>query len=70
MIATITTVVPIERTLIEAPSTCTVSSENSEANCWLLYVQIQPHTPVMRVRRPIVTTTAVSGSPRSKRRMT
>jgi hypothetical protein len=55
--------------LIETPSNDTVSRENSEGNCWLLYVQSQPAMPVIRVSRPIVTTTAVSGSPRSNRRI-
>jgi hypothetical protein len=36
MIATITSVVPSERTLTEAPRIDMVSSEKSEANCWLL----------------------------------
>ena len=37
------------------------------AGCCTL--QIQPQRPVIRVSRPIVTTTAVSGSPRSNRRI-
>src|SRR3954470_5822161 len=65
----ITTVVPIERMLIETPRNDTVSREKSEGNCWLLYVKSHPQMPVIRVSRPIVTTTAVSGSPRSKRRI-
>ena len=66
---TITRVVPIERTLTTAPSTLTVCTGNSDGNCRLLKLQIQPQRPVMRVRRPIVTTTAVSGSPCSNRRI-
>jgi hypothetical protein len=69
MITTMTTIVPSERTLMTAPPIRIVSSGNSDGKSRLLYVQIQAHSPVMSVSRPIVTTTAVSGSPRSNRRM-
>ena len=52
-----------------APRIVTVSRGNREGKSRLLYDQIQPTKPVIRVSRPIVTTTAVSGSPPSNLRM-
>ena len=69
MMATIARKVPSERMLTTAPRMLTVSSGKSEGNWRLLKPQIHPQMPVMRVSRPIVTTTAVSGSPPSNRRI-